>query len=152
MAIDLCLDNSVEMTFFILKARYGQCPTKADTLHGALRLIDQTSLELQEPSARGFAWHVKAHGIYGAKRRARAFRGCRCSPRCRFVIEHVQGVLQLRKEVSSSCKYVKLDTRHSKVLAKRVVRAEQQGTAVAAASIRRSQHAGAGQMAKQGTT
>ena len=75
-------------------------------------------------------------------------RGCRCTPRCVFTILRVQGVLQLQKAVSSQCPYVKLTTRHTKVLAKRIVRAEQQGTAVAAASIRRSQHAGAGQMAK----
>ena len=114
---------------------------------GALRVIDQTNLELQEDSA-GFAWHVKAHGIYRKKQRALAFRGCRCTPRCRFTIKREQGKLELHKEVSASCKFVKLTTRHTKVLAKRIVRAEQQGTAVAASSICRSQHTGVGQMAK----
>ena len=126
----------------------GSRPSKKDSLHGALRLIDQTNLELQEDSARGFAWHVKAHGIYQKKQRAHTFRGCRCSPRCVFTISRVQGVLLLQKAISPQCPCVKLVTRHTKVLAKRIVRAEQQGTAVAAASIRRSQHAGAGQMAK----
>lgn len=132
----------------IFKARYGQCPSKKDSLHGALRLIDQTNLELQEDSERGFAWHVKAHGIYQKKQRAHAFRGCRCAPRCVFTLSRVHGVLLLQKAISPQCPCVKLMTRHTKVLAKRIVRAEQQGTAVAAASIRRSQHAGAGQMAK----
>ena len=62
--------------------------------------------------------------------------------------QRVHGVLLLQKAISPQCPCVKLMTRHTKVLAKRIVRAEQQGTAVAAASIRRSQHAGAGQMAK----
>jgi hypothetical protein len=41
----------------------------------------------------------------------------------------------------------KINTRHTKVLANRILRAEEKGTAVAAASIRRSQHAG-GSMVK----
>ena len=138
--------NPCECTIGILKKNYGQAPHKRDIVHGAIRIIEQTRLELMEASKRRFAWFRTARGVYGRKERARDFRGCRCEPRCVRSIVTADGNLRLCDAISPTCPFVKLTTRHTNVLRNRIVRTEKTGASTAAPSIRRSQHVHAAPM------